>query len=110
MYLWGLSKTSILADSPTHLSAQPTVTGVTVDPPNQQRMTLKINRLTGVVTGSGINPTAARRDASSILRFEGVISTSGGDTSSAKSSAAGFFKFGSVSSPSIGRWEVNSEN
>lgn len=110
MYLWGLSKNSILVDSPSHLSAQPTVSGITVDPPNQQRMTLKINPLNGIVTGSGINPTAARRDASAILRFEGVVTSSGGDTTSAKSSAAGFFKYGSVSSPSIGRWEVNSEN
>jgi hypothetical protein len=110
LYLWGLSQTSILADSPTHFSAQTTAASITVDPPNQQRMTLKVNPLNGVLTGTGINPTATRRDASAILRFEGVMSTAGGNSNSTNSSAAGFFKFGSVSSPKVGRWEVNSEN
>ncbi len=110
IYLWGLSKNASESDSPTHLSAQPTLSGVMIDPPNQQRMTLKINRLTGIVSGSGINPTATRRDASSILRFEGVTSTSGADGPNARSTAAGFFKYGSTTTPSIGRWEVNPEN
>jgi hypothetical protein len=110
IYLWGLSKNALDGDSPTHLSAQPTLSGVVIDPPNQQRMTLKINRLTGIVTGSGINPTATRRDSSSILRFEGVTSTTGPDGPNAMSTAAGFFKYGSSTSPNIGRWEVTPEN
>jgi hypothetical protein len=110
IYLWGLSKNALDGDSPTHLSAQPSLAGVVIDPPNQQRMTLKIDRLTGIVTGSGINPTATRRDSSSILRFEGVTSTAGPDGPNARSTAAGFFKYGSSTSPNIGRWEVTPEN
>ena len=110
VYLWGLSTTSLAIDSPTLLSAHATASGINIETQNSQRMTLKVNRLNGVVTGSGMNPTSTRRDASSILRFEGVTSTLGGDTQSAKSFGAGFFKFGSTSSPKVGRWEITSDN
>ena len=109
MYLWGLSRNTSLSESPAYLPAQATLSGLTVDPPNPNRVTLKIDRATGVVSGSGINPTSTRRDAYSLLKFEGVTSTLNGK-SNPKSMSVGFFKFGPFSDPTVGRWVVTPSN
>lgn len=109
MYLWGLARNSSVPDSPTYLPAMATPSGITIDPPNPNRIILKVDRATGVVSGSGINPTSTRRDTYSLLKFEGVTSTVDGN-SAPKSFSVGFFKFGPFSSPIFGRWEVTPSN